>query len=108
MSDPTRLALCCRGAGCLSGVRTNLPGTVLQGCRLFKWFWKLPASTGLQGCRLVKRCQNLPPRHCGAGLQAVQVVLETTSWALWGRGAGCLSGVGTYLPNTVGQAVKAL
>ena len=36
------------------------------------------------------------------------MVLETTSWALWGRGAGCLSGVGTYLPGTVGQAVKAV
>ena len=30
----------CRDAGCLSGVRTNLLGTVLQGCRLFKGFWK--------------------------------------------------------------------
>ena len=41
-------------------------------------------------------------------MQPVKVVLETTSWALWGRGAGCLSGVGTYLPGTVGQAVKAV
>ena len=46
-------ALCCRGAGCLSSVGTYLPGTVLQGCRLFK------------------RCWNLPPRHCGAVVQAV-------------------------------------
>ena len=45
--------------------------TVLQGCRLFKGFWKLPAGTGLQGCRLVKWCRNLPPGHCGAGEQAV-------------------------------------
>ena len=29
------------------------------------------------------------------------MVLETTSRALWGRGAGCLSSVGTYLPGTV-------
>ena len=36
------------------------------------------------------------------------MVLETTSQALWGRGAGCLSGVGTYFPGTVGQAVKAV
>ena len=32
-SEPTCLALCCRGAGCLSNVGTYLPGTVLQGCR---------------------------------------------------------------------------
>ena len=51
--EPTCRALCCRGAGCLSGVRTYLPGTVLQGYRLFK------------------RCLNLPPEHCGAGVQAV-------------------------------------
>ena len=36
------------------------------------------------------------------------MVLETTSQALWGRGAGCLSGVRTYLSGTVGQAVKAV
>ena len=71
MSDPTRWTLCCRDAGCLSGVRTNLLGTVLQGCRLFKRFGKLPAGTGLQGCRLVKWCQNLPPGHCRAGEQAI-------------------------------------
>ena len=36
------------------------------------------------------------------------MVLENTSRALWGRGAGCLSGVGSLLPGTVGQAVKAM
>ena len=36
------------------------------------------------------------------------MVLEATSRALWGRGAGCLNGVGTYLPGNVGQAVKAV
>ena len=41
-----------------------------------------------------------------AGLQAVQVVSEPTSRALWGSGAGCLSGVGNYLPGTVGQGCK--
>ena len=29
-------ALCNRDADCLRGVRTYLPGTMLQGCRLFK------------------------------------------------------------------------
>ena len=42
--------LCCRGAGCLSGVGTYLPGTVLQGYRLFK------------------RCRNLPAGHCCRGV----------------------------------------
>ena len=29
--------------------------------------------------------------------------LKTTLWALWCRDAGCLSGVGTYHPGTVGH-----
>ena len=53
VSVPTCQALCYSGAGCLSGVRTYLPGTVLQWCRLFK------------------RCQNLPAGHCFTGVQAV-------------------------------------
>ena len=36
MSEPTCQALCYSGAGCLSIVRNYLPGTVLQGCRLYK------------------------------------------------------------------------
>ena len=36
VSESTCRALCCRGKGCLRGVGTYLPGTVLQGCRLFK------------------------------------------------------------------------
>ena len=54
----TNVILCCRGAGCLSGVGTYLPGIVLQGCKLFK------------------RCRNLPAWHCVAGVQAVQVVSD--------------------------------
>ena len=57
-------------SGCLSGVGTYLLDTVLQGCRLFKQY------------------QNLPPEHCRAGVQAVFLVSEPTSNALWGRGAG--------------------
>ena len=41
--EPTCRALCCRGAGCLSGVGSNLQGTVLQGCMLFKLCQNLPA-----------------------------------------------------------------
>ena len=95
MSEHTSRALWCRGAGCLSGVGTYLPGTVGQGCRLFK------------------QCQNLPPGHCGAGVQAFSAILESTSRALLGRDAGCLSviatrlsGVGTYLLGTVGQGSR--
>ena len=36
VSEPTCRALCFSGEGCLSGVGTYLPGTVLQWCRLFK------------------------------------------------------------------------
>ena len=61
-----------------------------------------------QVCRLFKWCQNLPPEHCGAGVQSVQVVTELTSRALWGSGAGGLSGVGNYLPGTVGQGCKLI
>ena len=39
-----------RDAGCLGGARTYLPGTVGQGCRLFK------------------QCGNLPPAHCETGM----------------------------------------
>ena len=53
MSEPTCRALCNSGAGCLSGVRTYLPGTVLQWCRLFK------------------QCQNLPTGHCVTVVQTV-------------------------------------
>ena len=53
VSKPTCRATCYKGADCLSGFGTYLPGTVLQGCRLFKWWW------------------NLPAMHCVAGLQAV-------------------------------------
>ena len=51
--EPTYQALCYSDAGCLSGVRTYLPGTVLQ--------W----------CRLLKLCRNLFVGHCVTGVQAV-------------------------------------
>ena len=51
VTEPTCLALCYSGADCLSGVRTFLPGTVLQ--------WS----------RLLKGCQNLPAGHCVTGLK---------------------------------------
>ena len=53
VSEPTCLELCYSGADCLSNVRTYLLGTVLQWCRLFKWY------------------QNLPAGHCVAALQTV-------------------------------------
>ena len=36
----------------------------------------------------------------------VKPVLESTSWALWTRGAGSLSVDGTYLAGTVGQGCR--
>ena len=53
MSESTCRALCYSDADCLSSVRTYLPGTVLQWCRLFK------------------RCQNLPAGHCVTVMQTV-------------------------------------
>ena len=88
MSEPTCQELCCRDADCLSGVGTYLPGTVLQGCRLFK------------------RCLNLAAGHCVAGVQAVQVVSEPTLPVLLGSGAVCFSSVRTYLPGTVLQGCR--
>ena len=85
MSEPTCRALCYSDAGCLSIVGTYLPRTVLQGCRLYK------------------RCWNLPARHCVTGVQAVLAMAEPTCWALCYSGADCLSSVGTYLPGTVLQ-----
>ena len=83
VSEPTCRALCFSGAGFLSGVRTYLPGTVLQWCRLFK------------------RCRNLPAGHCVTVVKAVLAMSESTCLALCYCGEDCLSGVKTYLPGTV-------
>ena len=80
VSEPTCLALCCRGAVYLSTLRSYLPGTVLQGCRLFKWYG------------------NLPARHCVAGVHDVKAESEPNCQALCCRGAECLNAVATYLP----------
>ena len=85
MSEPTCRALCYSGADCLSCVRTYLPCTVLQGCRLYK------------------RCRNLPAGHCATVVQAVETVSEPTCRALCYSGADCLSNVRTYLLGTVLQ-----
>ena len=89
MSEPTCRALCCRGEGCLSGVGTYLPGTVLQGGGQFN------------GCR------NLPTSHelWGRGAGCLNGVANYLP-ALCCRGAGCLSGVGTYLLGTVLQGCR--
>ena len=76
----------------------------MQGCRLFKWSQNLPPWHNWAG--VLKRCRNLPPGHCVAGVQAVLVVSGPSSLALFGRGAGCLSGVGTYIPGTVEQGCR--
>ena len=60
----------------------------------------------LLGCRLFKQCTNLPAGHCVAGVQAVSAVSEHTCGALCCRGAGCFSGVGTYLLVTVLQGYR--
>ena len=75
MSEPTCRALCYSGESCFSNVRTNLPGTVLQWCRLFK------------------RCQNLPAGHCITVVQGVKAISEPTCRALCYSGESCLSNV---------------
>ena len=119
VSEPTWWALCYSVADCLSGVRTYLPGTVLQWWRLF---WAMTESTCralcysgkdclscvrtylpgtvLQGCRLFKRCQNLPTGHCVTVVQTVKAVSEPTCRAQCYSGEGCISNVRVYLPGT--------
>ena len=84
----TYWALYCRGADCLSYVEAYLLGNLLQGCRLFK------------------QCWNLPARHGVAGVQAAEAVLEPSFQTLCCRLADCLSGVGTYLLGTVLQGCR--
>ena len=54
-----------------------------------------------QWCRLFKQCQNLPARHCVAGVPTVEAMSEPTCHALCYSGEGCFSNVRTYLPGTV-------
>ena len=90
MSEPTCQALCNSGTDYLSGVGTDLQGTVLQWCRLFK------------------PCQNLPAGHCVTVVKAVLTMSEPTYRALCYGGAGFLSNVGVFLPGTVFTVVKAV
>ena len=113
MSEPTCRALCRRGSnlpgtvcwvvGYLSLVGTYLLGPVLQGFRLFKRCWNLPVGHCVQVCRLFKQCRNLPAGHSVAWVQAAKAMSEPTCQSLCCRGSGCLSGIGTYLPDTVLQ-----
>ena len=90
LSEPTYHALCCRGAGCFSNVRTYLLGSVLQWCRLFK------------------RCQNLPAGHCVTVVKAVLVMLESTCQALCYSGKDFLRSARTYLPGTCVAGVQTV
>ena len=85
MSESTCQALCYSVADCLSGVRSYLLGNVLQRFRLFK------------------QCRSLPAGHCVTVVQTVKAVSEPTCQALCYSDAGCLSGVGVYLPGPVLQ-----
>ena len=108
MLEPICLALCCRGAGCLSGVGTHQPDNALseltspallgRGAGILSSVGTYLLDTVFQGCRLFKLCRNLPSGHCVAGVQAVKAMLKPACLSLCCRGAGCLSGVGTYLP----------
>ena len=71
MSKPTCRALCYSGADCLSNVRTYLPGTVLQGCRLFKQCQNLPAGHLVTVVKAVLAMSESRTGHCVTGVQAV-------------------------------------
>ena len=103
MSEPTCQALCYSGESCFSNVGTNLPGTVLQWCRLFKHCRNLPAGHCVTGVQAVKALSE-PTYHalCCRG-EAVLAMSEPTRRALCYSGADCLSGVGTFLLGTVLQ-----
>ena len=101
VSESTCRALCYSGKDCLSCVRSYLPGTVLQGCRLFKRCQHQLPDTVLQWCRLFKQCLNLPAGHSVTVVKAVLAMSESTCLALCYSGADCLSGVGTCVPGTV-------
>ena len=106
VSESTCLTLCYSDAGCLSNVRNYLPCTVLQGCRLFKRCKNLPAGHCVTVVKAALANSEPTCRHCVAGVQTVEVVSEPTRWALCFNGAGCLSGVKTYLRSTVLQGFR--
>ena len=99
--EPTCLAQCYSGEGCMSNVRVYLPGTVLQWCRLFKRCRNLPAGHCVTVVKAALAMSDLPAGHCVAGVQTVEVVSEPTRWALCYSGEDCLSSVRTYLLGTV-------
>ena len=53
--------------------------------------------------KAVKTVSEPTSRHCVAGVLAVLAISEPTCRAPCYRGAGCISGVRTYLPGTVLQ-----
>ena len=118
MSEPTCWALCCRGADCLSSLRTylwlckrcrNLPARHCVTCSdagCYSSIGTYLPGIVLQGCRLFKQCWSLPAGHCVAGVQTISAMSEPTCWALCCSGAGCLRSVGTYLPGTVLQGCR--
>ena len=108
MSEPTCRALCYSGESCFSNVRTYLPGTVLQWCRLFKQYRNLPAWHCVTVVQNVKQYQNLHAGQCVTVVKAVLAMSEPTYLALCYGGAGCLSNVGVYLRGTVFTVVKAV
>ena len=71
MSEPTCGALCCRGADCLSSVRTYLPELCYSGAGWLSGVGTYLPGTVLQWCRLFKQCQNLPAGYCVTGVQSV-------------------------------------
>ena len=64
MSGPTCGALCCRGADCLSCLRSYLPELCYSSADFLSGVRTYLPGTVLQWCRLFKQCRNLPAGHC--------------------------------------------
>ena len=82
MSECDGRALCYSGAGCLSNVRTYLPGTVYTGESCWSNVRTYLPGTELQWCRLFKQCLSLPAGHCVTVVKAVLAMSESTCQAL--------------------------
>ena len=109
MSEPTYWVLCYSSADCLSGVRTYLPGTVLQWCRLFQRCRNLPSRPCVTVVQTVLAMSVPTYRqygHCVTVVKTVLAMSVPTYRALCYSGAGCLTGIRTYLPGTVLQGCR--
>ena len=95
MLEPTCRALCYSVEGCLSGVGTYLPGTVLQWCRLLSK--NKPVLDNSDFCLIILKIRPNSDFQNPFSLE-IKISLFLPVLSL-----NCLSSVRTYLPGTVLQ-----